>query len=202
VPAPSVAASRRRKFIRFAGGFSTAAVALPLAQMLFFGTTDYRRQADAIVVFGAAVDAEGRPSLALADRVETACRLYHEGRAPVLIFSGGRGPGQIDEADAMRNLALRRGVPADAIVLDHDGVTTDATVRNTAALLDARNVHRVLAVSHAYHLPRVKLAYQSTGREVFTVPAQESRTLTRMPYYVLRETAAMWLYYARGVLRG
>jgi uncharacterized SAM-binding protein YcdF (DUF218 family) len=175
---------------------------LPLAQMLFFGTTDYRRQADAIVVFGAAVDEYGRPSLALADRVETACRLFHEGRAPLIIFSGGPGPASVDEADAMRTLAMRRGVPAEAILLDHAGVTTDATVRNTAAMLDARRARRVLAVSHSYHLPRVKLAYQSAGREVFTVPAEQSRGLVRMPYYVAREVAAIWLYYGRSIVRG
>jgi hypothetical protein len=65
----------------------------PLAQMFCFGKTDYRRPADAIVVLGARAYADGRPSQALADRVRTACRLYHDGLARTLIFSGGPGDG-------------------------------------------------------------------------------------------------------------
>jgi uncharacterized SAM-binding protein YcdF (DUF218 family) len=152
------------------------------------------------VVLGAGVDAQGRPSLALSDRVETACRLYHEGLAPLLIFSGGPGPAAgVHETDAMRDLALARGVPPHAIVLDRDGLTTDATVRNTEEIFDARRLKRVLVVSHNYHLPRVKLAYRRVGHEVYTVPAEQSRGLVRTPYYVAREVAALWVYWARGL---
>jgi uncharacterized SAM-binding protein YcdF (DUF218 family) len=204
-PKTDVAPRRRgpaRRRVAFACGFLATATGLPLAQMLFFGTTDYRRPADAIIVLGAGVDADGRPSLALYDRVETACRLYHEGRAPLLIFSGGPGPAPgARETDAMRDLALRRGVPGTAILLDRDGVTTDATVRNTTAVLSERKLGRVLVVSHGYHLPRVKLAYRAAGREVYTVPAEQSRGLVRMPYYVAREVAALWVYYGRGLVR-
>jgi uncharacterized SAM-binding protein YcdF (DUF218 family) len=56
-------------------------------------------------------------------------------------------------------------------------------------------VSRVLAVSHFYHLPRVKLSYQRAGREVYTVPAKETYLLRQMPYNMAREVAALWVYY-------
>ena len=74
----------------------------PLAQVFFFGTTDYRRQADVAVVFGAQVHDDGSPSTALVDRVTTACDLYHEGTVPVLIMSGAVGESGYDEAEVMR----------------------------------------------------------------------------------------------------
>src|SRR5256885_377917 len=64
------------------------AFAFPLAAMLCFGKTDYRRPADVAVALGCRVYADGRPSDALKDRVRTACRLYHEGLARKLLFSG------------------------------------------------------------------------------------------------------------------
>ena len=70
----------------------------PLAQMFFFGKTDYRRPADAAVVLGARVYADGRLSDALADRVRTACQLYRDGSGP--------------EADLLRR-ARRRCNPRD-----------------------------------------------------------------------------------------
>jgi len=173
------------------------ALGLPLAQMVCFGHSDYRRDADAIIVLGAAVRADGSPSHALEDRILTGCALYHQGRATVLVMSGGPGAGGHREVDTMRRVALEAGVPDHAILLDPDGVNTRATAVNISALARARRWRRVLAVSHFYHLPRVKMALGRRGLRVYTVPAEEPRTLEKLPYFMLREVAALWVYYLR-----
>jgi uncharacterized SAM-binding protein YcdF (DUF218 family) len=172
------------------------AVIFPVAQMICFGLTDYRRPADAIVVFGAGISPDGTPSLALCDRVRTGCLLYKQGLAPVLIFSGGREQ-PIDEPTMMKRLAVEMGVPAKAILLDPDGLNTDATVNNCRRLLPAMGAGRILAVSHFYHLPRVKMAFARAGIDVYTVPAEQTRILRALPYYMAREVAALWAYYFR-----
>jgi uncharacterized SAM-binding protein YcdF (DUF218 family) len=172
-------------------------IAFPVAQMLLFGKTDYRRPADAVVVLGARTYADGRPSDALADRVRTACQLYRDGLAGKLILSGGPGDGTIHETDAMRAMAIRLGVKADDVLIDPGGVNTQATVRNTEELFARLNARRILVVSHFYHLPRIKLAYQRSGWEVYTVPARESYFLRQMPFFMAREVPALWVYYLR-----
>jgi vancomycin permeability regulator SanA len=181
----------------FCGAFAMSAAAFPLAQMFFFGTTDYRRHADVAVVLGARTYADGTASQALSDRVKTAVELYQQGLVARLVFSGGPGDGPITEPQAMRQVAMDCGVPDDAINLDEAGVNTDATVKNTCEMFERLNVQRVLVVSHAYHLPRVKLAYQRAGREVRTVPARQSRRLRNEPMFVAREVVAVWFYYLR-----
>jgi uncharacterized SAM-binding protein YcdF (DUF218 family) len=173
--------------------FALCALLFPLLQISFFGLTDYRRPAELIVVLGARTYADGTLSSALADRVRTGCELYRQGLAPRLLFSGGPGDGAVDEPEAMRRYALRHGVPDEAILRDPHGLNTDATVRNTLALSPAR---RILVVSHFYHLPRIKMAFQRHGVEVYTVPAHTSRP-GAMPYNLVRETAAFWAYYLR-----
>ena len=118
---------------------AAAAVALlfPAALMLSFGTTDYRRRADAIVVLGARTYADGRASSALTDRVLTACELWREGWAPVVVMSGGPGDGDVHETDAMRRLAIEAGVPEAAIRLDREGLSTRATAANAETMLRA-----------------------------------------------------------------
>ena len=175
-------------------------VGFPLAQMFCFGKTDYRRRSDAIVVFGARVYADGRLSDALADRVRTGCGLYLDGLANRLIFSGGPGDGDIHETESMRKMATGLGVPRDAILLDRDGVNTQTTVANTCEIFDRLGIKRVIAVSHFYHLPRIKMSYQRRQWEVYTVPAKESYLLTQMPKYILRELAALWVYYLRPIM--
>jgi hypothetical protein len=82
------------------------ALLFPLAQMAFFGTTDYRRPADVAVVLGAKVTADGSLSTALEDRVRTAVDLYKAGLVSRLIMSGGVGESGFDETIAMRNRAV------------------------------------------------------------------------------------------------
>jgi len=173
-------------------------VGFPVAQIYCFGTTDYRRTADVIVVFGAKAFSNTQPSSALYQRVRTACTLYHEGWARRLIFSGGPAEGAAQEADCMRNVALRLGVPDSAIVLDRNGLSTYDTVRNTTRMFGRIRARRVIAVSDFFHLPRIKMTYQRAGWEVSTVPTMN----LRMPrdtcaLMLVRETAAMWAYYGR-----
>lgn len=175
----------------------TAATVFALAQMVAFGHTDYRRDADAIVVLGARANADGTASQALRERVHTACALYHQGLAPLLFMSGGRGPNGVAEVDVMRRLARDDGVPDAAILLDPQGVNSRATVANTAGLAARRGLRRVLVVSHAYHLPRLKMAFERTPVEAFTVPAQEERTMWRLPWFMAREVAALWVDFVR-----
>jgi vancomycin permeability regulator SanA len=169
----------------------------PLALMLFFGNTDYRRPADAVVVFGARAYKDGRLSDALQDRIRTACEIYRAGLVKRLVLSGGKGDGPITEAEAMRNYALKHGVRAEDMFIDNQGVNTEATVRDTTPLFAQWHAKRVLAVSHFYHLPRVKLAYQRAGVEVCTVPARQGRFLGQIPYNMAREVAAFWDYYLK-----
>lgn len=187
---------------RVALALAACAVAFPLAQMVCYGKTDYRRRADAAVVFGARAYADGRPSPVLSDRVRTGCDLYRAGLVRALVFSGGPGDGAVDEPEAMRRLARRLGVPDGAILRDPAGRNTEATVANTLPLFRRHGFARVLAVSHFYHLPRVKMAYARRGLDVYTVPAREHHVVGRMPLFMAREVAALWAYYARPPRRG
>lgn len=172
-------------------------VGFPLSQIFLFGKTDYSRPAEAAIVFGARVYSDGSASTALADRVRTACELYRRGLAKTLIFSGGPGDGSFHETDVMRALAIQWGVSDNDIVLDRDGLNTRATIENTRVhFSEARGTRpRLLAVSHFYHLPRIKLESQRLGLDIVTVPARESYTLTKMPFLIGREVAALWTYY-------
>ena len=183
---------------RFSNAFiaaSLVAAAFTFLQMLAFGKTDYTRQGDIAVVLGARVYADGRLSHAAMDRVATACDLYDRGIVHTLLFSGGPGDGPVHETEAMKGFVLQRAVPESAIILDYAGVNTRSTAQNTARIFKARGARRIIAVSHFYHLPRVKLAYQQEGWEVFTVPAQSHRTLLKLPVFMARETVALFKYF-------
>jgi vancomycin permeability regulator SanA len=111
------------------------------------------------------------------------------------VLSGGPGAGGVGEAEGMRRLAVKMGVPPGAIVVDHAGVSTRATVINTLPIL--RRLGSAIAVSHSYHLPRVRACYASMGLSVRCAPAEESYTLTSMPWLMTREISSLWAHWFR-----
>jgi vancomycin permeability regulator SanA len=172
----------------------------PVAQVFFFGMTDYRRPADVVVVFGAQVHESGLASTSLRDRMDTGVELYKDGVVKHVIVSGGVGDSGFNEALVMRDMAVAAGVPEAAVVIDSNGVSTNATVADTVPFFGNDGWRRILAVSQYYHLPRIKLAYQRAGWNVLTVPAGTSSPIPQTPRLVVREIPAFWVYYARAVL--
>ncbi len=163
------------------------------------GLTDYRRPADAILVLGARVYADGRASEALSERVQTGVMLYHQGYAKRMIMSGGIGEGGHSEPRVMRNLAVQAGVPVELILEDEKGINTEATIRNLEEIERRHEIKTVLAVSHYHHLPRIQLLCARRGLRCYTVPADEgSELLRKTPYYVFRETVALIWAYLKG----
>lgn len=67
--------------------------------------------------------------------------------------SGGPGDGSFHETDVMRSIALQAGVPEEAILIDREGGNTAATAANVAQFSTSHGIHKILAVSHFYHLP-------------------------------------------------
>ncbi|MEV5830383.1 YdcF family protein [Spirillospora sp. NPDC052242] len=73
-----------------------------------------------------------------------AARLWHEGRAPLLVVSGGRGKitsGWAEtEARVFARVAREHGVPEEALVLEETASNTGENITATRRLLDERGV--------------------------------------------------------------
>lgn len=130
--------------------------------------------ADVIVVLGGGINGAVMPwrpypdLTGAADRVWHAARLYHAGKAPRILLSGGqRNPTtEGDEATAMAGLLRDFGVPADALILEKASRTTTENAVETARILNQLGVHRILLVTSALHMPRALLSFSNRGLQV------------------------------------
>ncbi len=195
-------ADRAISWVPVVAGVIGFMIAFPLAQVFLFGKSDYSRRTDAVVVLGARVYRDGRPSDALKDRVNTAVDLYQRGLVRTMIFSGGPGDGAVHETEAMKALAQARGVPGDAILCDRRGVNTEGTVEGTLELMRRHGIRSLMAVSHFYHLPRIKMAFARRGVGVYTVPARETYRLSKLPVFIAREIPALMYYWIKPAFGG
>jgi uncharacterized SAM-binding protein YcdF (DUF218 family) len=138
------------------------------------GQQDGRRHVDAIVVMGAA-QYNGRPSGALAARLDHAIALYQDGYADYLFTTGGNLPGDITtEAETGRRYAMNRGVPESAILMENTGGSTLESLQNVKTVFDERGLHTALFVSDRSHMLRVLRMAQDLGIEAWASPTATS----------------------------
>jgi uncharacterized SAM-binding protein YcdF (DUF218 family) len=121
-----------------------------------------------IVVLGAKILPDGRPSGALERRMRVAISLYHAGLAPLLVLSGGGGRA-IPEADVMQQLALAAGVPASALLLEPRSRTTLENATETAKLLTPTRGAGVVLVTDSCHALRARMLFRMAGVRVIAV---------------------------------
>ena len=143
------------------------------------------QKADCILVLGAGVWGNS-PSHMLADRLDTAIELYKSGAADKIIMSGDHGRQEYDEVNIMKAYAIEKGVPSDAIFMDHAGFSTYDSVYRAKAIFEAE---KVIIVSQKYHLYRALYIAKALG--ISSVGANaDKRIYIGENYRQLREVLA------------
>ena len=150
-------------------------------------------KADVIVIPGNAVSPEGEPSARLAARLDRGLELYTQGMAERVIVSGGTGWQGVDEATAMKAYLVGKGIPAEHIITDSQGVNTWATARFTASWLRESNLKSALVVTQYFHVPRTCMAFERFG--VTTVGKAYARFWEWRDIYSMAREVPGWLYY-------
>ncbi len=88
--------------------------------------------AEVVIVPGARVRSDGRPTLALRQRLDAAAFLYEAGTVDHILVSGDNGEEHYNEPVAMQQYLRGLGLPAEAITLDYAGFDTwDTCLRAT-----------------------------------------------------------------------
>lgn len=196
-----MARSRRFSFRQFAAVVITGAFVgwmLCLGAIVFWSRGSAEGQADAIVVLGAA-QYGGRPSPVLRARLDHALQLWKAGRAPRIMLTGGRKPGdQVSEAAAGRRYLMRRGVPTVSILLEPSGRTSLASMKGASSLLGSLRDSlgtspRVLLVSDPFHMLRLDLLARLHGLKPMPSPTRTSPISANKAVieYMVRESIAI-----------
>jgi uncharacterized SAM-binding protein YcdF (DUF218 family) len=135
-------------------------------------------RANAIVVLGGSIKPQvpPRPWVDVSeagDRPIYAAQLFREGKAPLVVLSGGRidwkGGGPSESAD-MAKVMEALGVPADVILQDPTSLNTYENAVNVKKILEARGIRRILLVTSAMHMPRSLQIFKKQGMEAIAAP--------------------------------
>ena len=131
---------------------------------------------DVIIVLGAAQAPDGTPGPVISRRVLHAVKLFNEGRAPVMLMSGGATRHAEPEADAMARVAIEAGISDQAIFRETRSTRTMENVLECRKILTREDWHHALVVTDSFHMKRALYTFDAFGVEAFGdgVPAPPS----------------------------
>lgn len=110
----------------------------------FLVVDDPPQPADAVLVLAGDPDYE---------RTLTGARLLLSGAARLLVLTGGE-PGPGDSASSLREVALRVGVPPEAIRMEEVSRSTRGSMLEVRPILEREGVRTLAVVSSPYHQRR------------------------------------------------
>lgn len=153
--------------------------------------------ADAIVVLGASVFADGTPSGILQDRLDDGIALYFAGVAPKLIMSGDNGTESYNEVRVMKQYAIAQGVPSEDIFCDHAGFSTYESMYRAKYVFGCQ---RIVVATQTYHLYRALWSAKSLGMQATGVPSDYHEYQKQLQYDI-REVPARTKDFFKALLR-
>ncbi|WP_192496755.1 YdcF family protein [Pseudoclavibacter sp. CFCC 13796] len=152
-------------------GYVAFAFTAYLLYSLVYASVAWHRseRAAAVVVLGAGLR-DGEVTPLIEQRIRAGLRvrercLKHDGRAPLMVASGGQGPDEPrSEADAMAERLRALGVPDDQIAIEDRSRTTEQNLRFSQDLLQARDVRGpIVATTSDYHAFRAAMLLRRLG---------------------------------------
>lgn len=126
--------------------------------------------AEYLLVLGARVYEDGRPSAALAARLDTAYDFMQEHTEVTAILCGGQGSNEpCPEAEAMYDYMVDKGMDADRLLLEDKSSNTIQNIENARALIG--DEHKTAVVTSDYHLARARVLMERGGLDACGIPA-------------------------------
>ena len=134
--------------------------------------------ADAVVVLSGILHKSRSKNGALewaegVDRFEQGILLMKAGKAPLLIFTGGRLPWanqQLTEGQELRSAAIARGIPVASIIVTEEVGNTADEAKAVRKIAEERKLQRIILVTTAWHMPRAEYLFRTRGVPVITFP--------------------------------
>ena len=142
--------------------------------------------ADCILILGAGVWNNERPSPMLEDRLLQGIALYKNGASDRLLMSGDHGRKDYDEVNVMKRFAIDRNIPSEHIFMDHAGFNTYESLYRAKEIFQAEEI---MIVTQEYHLYRALYIAEKLGIEAYGV-ASDPRKYAGQAARDMREVLA------------
>lgn len=174
---PMIKSSRVRALLR--RGAMVCLVVFTMAEGLIisgpylFGA-EPAEEADYLIVLGCRIWPDGRPTLALVNRLDRAVEYYSRNPDVKIIVSGGQGSDEpMPEAEAMAEYLVAKGIPEDSIIRETRSSSTMENFRFSRALIseDFDEPVKLVFVTSDFHVLRARILAGRNGFKAYAISA-------------------------------
>ena len=141
---------------------------------------------DCMLVLGAGIINNERPTLMLKDRLDKSIELYNKGIIKKIIMSGDHSKVNHDEVGIMKKYAIDRGIKSKDIFMDHAGICTYDSIYRAKEIF---GVKKMIIITQKYHLYRALYISNFLGIDAHGIKS-DARIYRKMPYHLVRESLA------------
>ncbi|MEK7447360.1 MAG: YdcF family protein [Patescibacteria group bacterium] len=102
-------------------------------------------------------------------RINEGVALYMDGFSDKMLFSGAAAEGEVSNASAMKNIAMRKGVPVKDILIEEDSRTTEENAVDVARIVKNQEFTSLILVTSPYHQRRAYEAFRGALGKDFKI---------------------------------
>ncbi|KQN96118.1 YdcF family protein [Paenibacillus sp. Leaf72] len=151
-----------------------------------FSMKDEAKPADAILVLGTAVWGD-QPSPVLRERLNHAIKLYEQGFAEYIIFTGGReSANELAESEVSRSYAIEKGVKPEHILIEVQSLITEENFEYSLVVAKPYELGTFIIVSDPLHMKRALMMASELGMTAYSSPTTTSAyssMRTKLPFF-------------------
>lgn len=166
------------------------------ADIWSYGNQDEKRDADVIIVLGAAAYESGVTPV-FAERINHAAELFRQGYADRIILTGGVAYGNsVSDAWIASQYAIETGIPEDVLILEEKSAVTYENMKYSKEIMDEYGFDTAIIVSDPLHMRRAMEMAEDNGIKAYSSPTASTRyiTLTTQVPFLFRETYTLLGY--------
>ncbi len=167
-----------------------AVFVLIMGDIWMYGNVDEKRDADVIIVLGAAAYESGVTPV-FAERINHAAELLKQGYADQIILTGGVAEGNsVSDAWIASQYALEIGLREEDLILEENSTVTYENMKYSKEIMDANGFETAIIVSDPLHMKRAMVMAEDNGIKAYSSPTPSTRYIsleTKLPF-LFRET--------------
>lgn len=148
-----------------------------------------------VVVLGAAVWSDNKPSPSLAARVDKAIELLKNHNIKKLLLTGSNAPGELSEAEVALNYLKSKNVSFENIFTENHTTSTTEQIQFLKTELSEPEQQNLVVVSDSFHLVRIKEISKFHKLKIKTIASGLRLSFISEIYNTLREALALTVFW-------
>lgn len=117
----------------------------------FLSPQDNLEKSDVIVVISGGDTTE---------RTAEGVKVFKDGWAPYMLFSGAAKSGSVSNAKSMKSYALKKGVPSEKILIEEKATSTYENALFSKNIIEKNNFKKIILVTSPYHQCRASMNFK------------------------------------------